>query len=117
MREAATIDLVDERIEANREDFAAAVEAMALSLAHRDSFATLLASKNERRAADEARKPLAAYGAEELARMHFDFFGFDPSYHVARYNFVHKVPRSRTPLHLALHRRSKNRSASPVACR
>ena len=34
-----------------------------------------------------------------------NFYGFDSSYHVARYNFVHKVPRSRTPLHLAKHRR------------
>jgi len=39
--------------------------------------------------------------------MRLNFFGFDPSYHVARYNFVHRVPHSRTPLHLALHRRLK----------
>ena len=37
--------------------------------------------------------------------MKLNFFGFDPSYHVARYHFVHKVPRSRTPLWLARHRR------------
>ena len=57
-----------------------------------------------RRAADEALKPLAAYRAEELERMRLNFFGFDPSYHVARYNFVRKVPKSRTPLYLARHR-------------
>ena len=33
-----------------------------------------------------------------------NFFGFDPSYHVARDHFVRKVPRSRTPLYLARHR-------------
>ena len=57
-----------------------------------------------RRAADEALKPLAAYRTEELERMRLNFFGFDPSYHVARYNFVRKVPKSRTPLYLARHR-------------
>ena len=59
----------------------------------------------QRRRRDEAEKPLAAYRAEELAQMKRNFYGFDPSYHVARYNFVHKVSHSRTPRHLALHRR------------
>ena len=36
--------------------------------------------------------------------MKLNFYGFDPSYHVARYHFVFKVPRSRTPLFLARHR-------------
>jgi putative two-component system hydrogenase maturation factor HypX/HoxX len=37
--------------------------------------------------------------------MRLNFYGFDPSYHVARYNFVYKVPKSRTPLTIARHRR------------
>ena len=49
-------------------------------------------------------KPLAAYRAEELDRMKLNFYGFDSSYHVARWHFVHKSPRSRTPLWLARHR-------------
>ena len=61
--------------------------------------------KKESRLADEAEKPLAAYRAAELERMRLNFYGFDPSYHVARYNFVHKVPKSRTPLTIARHRR------------
>jgi len=36
--------------------------------------------------------------------MQRNFYGFDPSYHVARYNFIHHLPKSRTPLHLARHR-------------
>ncbi|HUN27315.1 MAG TPA: hydrogenase maturation protein, partial [Steroidobacteraceae bacterium] len=63
-----------------------------------------LARKREQRARDEREKPLAAYRAEELERMRRNFYGFDPSYHVARYNFIHKVPKSRTPLTLARHR-------------
>jgi putative two-component system hydrogenase maturation factor HypX/HoxX len=36
--------------------------------------------------------------------MHRNFYGFDPSYHVARSRFVHKHPHSWTPRHLAKHR-------------
>ena len=35
------------------------------------------------RLADEARRPLAAYRDDELQRMHRNFYGFDPSYHIA----------------------------------
>ncbi len=63
-----------------------------------------LAAKREKRAADEAAKPLARYRAEELEHMRRNFYGFDPSYHVARFHFVQKSPQSWTPRHLAKHR-------------
>lgn len=63
-----------------------------------------LAAKRQRRAADERAKPLERYRDEELERMNLNFYGFDPSYHVARYHFVFKVPHSRTPYYLARHR-------------
>ena len=69
-----------------------------------EDFADRIAEKRERRTADEARKPLATYRAEEMEKMRLNFFGFDSSYHVARYNFVRKVPKSRTPSYLARHR-------------
>ncbi|WP_128929528.1 hydrogenase maturation protein [Bradyrhizobium guangxiense] len=77
---------------------------LAASMAADERFATRLADKQRRRAADEAHKPLQAYRDEELRRMRLNFYGFDPSYHVARYNFIHKVPKSRTPLTIAPHR-------------
>ena len=64
----------------------------------------MLAEKQARRAVDEAQKPLSAYREEELDRMRRNFYGFDPSYHIARHNFVHKVPKSRTPVTIARHR-------------
>ena len=64
-----------------------------------------VAAKRARRQRDEAERPLEDYREEELARMRLNFYGFDPSYHVARYNFVHRRPHSWTPLHLARHRR------------
>ena len=53
---------------------------------------------------DETAKPLDKYREEELERMKLNFYGFDPSYHVARYHFVHKLPKARTPYYLASHR-------------
>ena len=63
----------------------------------------------KRREAEEREQPLSAYRAAELERMRLNFYGFDPSYHVARYNFIHKIAKSRTPLTLALHRASRHR--------
>ncbi len=63
-----------------------------------------IAKKQNRRQQDEAHKPLERYREEELEQMKLNFFGFDPSYHVARYYFVHKTCHSRTPPYLALHR-------------
>ena len=104
-RAAQALGLVDEAFGPSLPEFEAGVRARAQALATATDFSAVLAATNTRRKADEARKPLAAYREEELARMKLNFFGFDPSYHVARYHFVAKVPRSRTPLHLALHRR------------
>lgn len=61
-------------------------------------------AKTELRAIDEANRPLAAYRKSELERMHLNFFGFDPSYHVARYRLVQRTAHAWTPLHLARHR-------------
>jgi uncharacterized circularly permuted ATP-grasp superfamily protein len=73
-------------------------------LAESADFAVQIEAKRARRLRDEAAKPLAAYRDEELANMRRNFYGFDPSYHVARYRFVVKSPNSWTPRHLALHR-------------
>jgi putative two-component system hydrogenase maturation factor HypX/HoxX len=116
--EARALGLADHVIEACRDGFPGIVKAMAQSLAASPGLGEMLAEKAERRARDEAKKPLAAYRAEELARMRRNFYGFDPSYHVARYNFVHKVPKSRTPITIARHRETislasdKKRAAS-----
>ena len=50
-----------------------------------------LEEKRARRARDEARKPLAEYRDEELARSRECFFGSDRSYHEARARFVYKL--------------------------
>ena len=57
--------------------------------------------KRVRRASDEQRRALADYRATELERMRMNFYGFDPSYHIARHRFVYRTPHAWTPLHLA----------------
>ncbi|MCZ4093268.1 enoyl-CoA hydratase-related protein [Sinorhizobium psoraleae] len=77
---------------------------VAVELKASPDLAGRIAAKRQRRARDEAAKPLAAYREEELRRMRRNFYGFDPSYHVARFNFIRKTPKSRTPVTLAIHR-------------
>jgi putative two-component system hydrogenase maturation factor HypX/HoxX len=102
--DAVATGLVDEAFGDTPASFLAEVLARADALAEAPEFGAALAAKHERRAADEAAKPLSRYREEELARMQLNFFGFDPSYHVARYHFVHKLPKARTPSFLARHR-------------
>ncbi len=103
-REAEAVGLVDAAFGADRAGFDAELAQRAAVLATDPELAARIAEKARRRAEDEAAKPLAAYRAEELAAMRRNFYGFDPSYHVARYHFVLKSPHSWTPRHLARHR-------------
>ncbi|MCO6178126.1 hypothetical protein [Ciceribacter sp. RN22] len=70
-----------------------------------------------RLAVDEEKKPLSAYRTEELARMRRNFYGFDRSYHVARFNFIHKIAKSRTPATLAVHRAGNGDRQGDAGCR
>lgn len=113
-KEALRLGLANRIIEAGRVEFAQTVTALARELASAPDLSERLALKRRRREADEAEKPLSAYRSEELRRMHRNFYGFDPSYHVARYNFVHKVAKSRTPLTIARHRDMARRSMAVI---
>jgi len=104
-REACAMGVVDEVGPGDPTVFREAVATMASGLAARPDFAALLDEKRHQRAVDEATRPLADYRAEELERMKLNFYGFDPSYHVARHRFVHRAPNAWTPLYLAVHRR------------
>ena len=100
-REATDLGLADACFDLPRNQFIS----HCIEQAEQLNFPQLMEKKQKQRASDEAKRPLASYRTAELERMRMNFYGFDPSYHIARYNFVHKVPKSRTPLTLALHRR------------
>ena len=61
----------------------------------------LLEDKRAARAADERRKPLEAYRAEELAEMSRDIFDDRHGFAAARHAFVTKQKPSATPTRLA----------------
>ncbi|PVZ68800.1 enoyl-CoA hydratase-related protein [Pelagibaculum spongiae] len=88
--------LVDQILD--RENFLEQViEKTQSQIADTDQLAVTLQQKQQTRQQDEAEKPLQAYRDQELAHMQQNFYGFDLSYHVARFNFVSKRPKSRTP--------------------
>ena len=103
-RGAVDIGFADACLAGEPAAFRVDVARRAMELADSPDLEQTLAAKRDRRAADEAAKPLAAYRDEELAHMRRNFYGFDPSYHVARHHFVRKSPASWTPRHLARHR-------------
>jgi putative two-component system hydrogenase maturation factor HypX/HoxX len=112
---ARQLGLIDEVLDGEVADFEAAVAARAESLAQDPAYEIRLAAKRRQRALDEAARPLSSYRAEELAHMRLNFYGFDPSYHVARYRFVFKIPHAWTPRHLARHRCGGAHSAQKTA--
>lgn len=97
--EAKAIGFVDEAFAGDADAFERQVAAQTAAIAQRADFWNLLREKHDRRVRDERAKPLAAYRAEELARMKVNFFGPDPAYHHAREKFVFKgrAPSTRPP--------------------
>lgn len=111
-REAREMGLIDAIIfedQSGAAGFDAQVRRFALHLAHAPDYQALLETKRRERHEDEEKKALAEYRTEELARMRENFFGRDPSYHLARRKFVQKVRPDKTPEHLARHRGKNNR--------
>ena len=101
---AARCGFADACLDGDVATFGKLVEARAQEIAHEPHWTHTMRAHRQRRVGDESIKPLQAYRNDELAHMHRNFFGFDPSYHVARHHFVRKSPASWTPRHLALHR-------------
>ena len=102
--EARSIGLIDDCAGPDTPAFRALIDTVAAGLAN--GFEPGLAQKRERRARDEEVRPLEDYRRIELEHMRMNFYGFDPSYHIARHRFVCRTPHGWTPLHLAKHRRS-----------
>ncbi len=113
--EAERLGLVQHRLPAGRDAACSEIRRLAEALADAPDYAERLAAKQTRRRADEAAQALQSYRDAELDRMRRNFFGFDPSYHVARYNFIRKIGKSHTPLTLAVHRSQRGRRAAVPA--
>ncbi|WP_308014596.1 hydrogenase maturation protein [Nocardia coffeae] len=99
-REAVTLGLADYAVPGSTDDFWTWARQEAAALAAAPELAERLLAKKQRRASDEAVKPLAAYREEELTQMHRNFFAPDESYHELRQNFVYNVRPMVTPAYL-----------------
>lgn len=110
--EAKNLGLVDDYFAIDGDTFKTQVRQRAQSVSEDPWLDQVLEQKTTHRKEDEAAKSLQQYRDEELTRMNLNFYGFDPSYHVARYNFVYKVPKSRTPITIAHHRDVHHRFGS-----
>lgn len=113
-KDAVRMGLIDGCLANDELQFHTHIEAFAGELANDKTFQPLLDAKRQRLTRDEALQPLQRYRDEELRHMQLNFYGFDPSYHVARYKFVYRIPQAWTPLHLARHRQ---RTAKPLGRR
>lgn len=104
MNEALKLGLVDDVIGGDIVAFDKELADRLLGFAASPELPDWLAKKKAQLETDEATKPLEQYRAEELEKMKLNFYGFDPSYHIARHNFIRRVPKSRTPASLSNHR-------------
>ncbi len=102
--DAKRLGFIDDYFGQDIAEFAIQVRDRASALASSPGFTDRLGAKRSSRDIDESVKSLAQYRIEELSHMQRNFYGFDPSYHVARHHFVQKTPHSWTPRHLARHR-------------
>jgi putative two-component system hydrogenase maturation factor HypX/HoxX len=91
-REAARIGLADGVLPGSREGFAGTVLEHASALADRADYPRLLRAKRDRRAEDEARRPLETYRVRELAQMSRDLFDDRHGFAAARRAFISKRP-------------------------
>jgi putative two-component system hydrogenase maturation factor HypX/HoxX len=111
--EARSIGLIDDCAGPDAAEFRALIDGVAAELA--TGYLRALEAKRERRALDERVRPLEDYRRVELEHMRMNFYGFDPSYHIARHRFVCRSPHGWTPLHLAKHRRTGARPLPDTA--
>jgi putative two-component system hydrogenase maturation factor HypX/HoxX len=110
--EAHRLGLVDQQFDCPHDSFLNTCKSEVDKLIHQPDFDQQLKQKRQQRRTDEQIRPLARYREAELEKMRLNFYGFDPSYHIARYNFVHKVAKSRTPTTIAFHRRPQRTAQS-----
>lgn len=109
--QAKTMKLIDGIVYSDGYDFHRHITQFAERLVYSSNYYKQLQNKSETRHQDEQKKALAEYRAEELAEMKKCFYESDyvypPScanFHIARYNFVHKIRPLATPLRIAKHR-------------
>jgi putative two-component system hydrogenase maturation factor HypX/HoxX len=101
-READAIGLIDHCEESLRERFEERCLQHALALSATYNLPQRLVTRQATSERDETLRPLAHHREQELARMHCNFYGFDPSTHVGRHHFGLKMANTCAPRHLSV---------------
>lgn len=102
---ALKLGLIDSVIGKSYREFVEKLKAKIESFVDSNEFKEFLNEVREEKEKSWAIKPLRSYREEELEHMKLNFYGFDTSYHIARYYFVRRFLPFRTPPYLAIHRR------------
>lgn len=105
-KRAKDIGLIDNVFSGDHDSFWIKIHEYAKSMNTGKTIPSLLMSKSNNLISDNQKKTIDSFRDMEMKKMHLNFYGFDPSYHIARYNFIRKRPISWTPLYLAKHRSS-----------
>jgi putative two-component system hydrogenase maturation factor HypX/HoxX len=104
-REAESLGLIDGVFGKTPAEFRKKLKEKLESFVSTEEYAKLIEEKIRERNSREWLELIDRCRREELEHMKLNFYGFDTSYHIARYYFVHRVPHFRTPPYLAVHRR------------
>lgn len=99
---AKSIGLLDDVFGQTAVEFVEQIVFRAETIANSLDFQQFISKKNEKRKNDEASKALNQYREEELKHMWNNFYGLDKSYHIARHNFVYKIPCTSSTLNCTL---------------
>lgn len=105
-KKAAEIGLIDGYFGKSPSEFRRLLKSRVVGFINSPEFERFLIRKREERTNPEWIKRVKECRERELAHMRLNFYGFDTSYHIARYYFVHRLPHFRTPPYLAPHRRA-----------
>ena len=106
-KQARDMGLIDDCFGKTPVEFRLILKDRILSFIKSNEFETFIKNKLKERKSPEFLEALKRIRKHELDNMKLSFYGFDTSYHIARYYFVHRKPHFRTPPYLAIHRRLK----------
>ncbi len=104
-REAFRIGLIDGVFGKTPSEFREKLKTYIENFINSKEFYEFIRNKIKERTSPEWLETIERCRREELERMKLNFYGFDTSYHIARYYFVYRHPHFRTPPYLAVHRR------------
>ncbi|GAB6065310.1 hydrogenase maturation protein [Aquifex pyrophilus] len=104
-RKAKEIGLIDDVFGKTPKEFRKLLKGKLEKFINSREYYEFIERKKRERTSPKWEEEIRKAREHELEKMKLNFYGFDTSYHIARYYFVHRKPHFRTPPYLAKHRR------------